>query len=58
MSVPNHVAIILDGNGRWAKSKGKPRTYGHMQGAKNVETICRAADAIGIKYLTFYAFST
>ncbi len=58
MSVPNHVAIILDGNGRWAKNKGKPRTYGHMQGAKNVETICRAADAIGIKYLTFYAFST
>ena len=58
MSVPNHVAIILDGNGRWAKSKGKPRTYGHMLGAKNVETICRAADAIGIKYLTFYAFST
>ena len=58
MSVPQHVAIILDGNGRWAKSKGMPRTYGHTVGAKNVETICRAAHDMGIKYLTFYAFST
>ncbi len=58
MNIPNHVAIILDGNGRWAKSKGMPRNYGHMQGAKNVEGICRAADEIGIRYLTFYAFST
>ena len=58
MKVPNHVAIILDGNGRWAKSQGKPRTYGHKVGAENVEKISRAAQAMGIKYLTLYAFST
>ncbi len=58
MAVPEHVAIILDGNGRWAKSKGMPRTYGHTVGAKNVETISRAAYDLGIKYLTMYAFST
>ena len=58
MNVPEHVAIILDGNGRWAKSKGMPRTYGHTIGAKNVETICRAAHDLGIKYVTMYAFST
>ncbi len=56
--VPKHVAIILDGNGRWAKAKGMPRTYGHTMGAKNVEPICRAAYDLGIRYLTFYAFST
>lgn len=58
MKIPEHVAIILDGNGRWAKSKGLPRNAGHTVGAKNVETICEAADALGIKYLTLYAFST
>lgn len=58
MNIPNHVAIILDGNGRWAKSKGMPRNYGHTQGAKNVETICEACHDLGIKYLTVYAFST
>lgn len=58
MKVPQHVAIILDGNGRWAKSKGMPRNYGHTMGAKNVEVICRAAYDLGISYLTFYAFST
>ena len=58
MSVPRHVAIILDGNGRWAKSKGMPRNYGHTVGAKNVETICKAANDLGIEYLTLYAFST
>ena len=58
MNIPKHVAIILDGNGRWAKSKGMPRNYGHMQGAKNVETICEAAYNMGIEYLTVYAFST
>ncbi len=58
MKIPNHVAIILDGNGRWAKNQGKPRTFGHKAGAENVEVICRAADALGIKYLTMYAFST
>ena len=58
MKIPQHVAIILDGNGRWAKSKGMPRNYGHTAGAKNVETVCEAADQLGIKYLTLYAFST
>ena len=58
MNIPKHVAIILDGNGRWAKSKGMPRNYGHTMGAKNVETICEVAHHMGIKYLTFYAFST
>jgi len=58
MKIPQHVAIILDGNGRWAKSKGMPRNYGHMQGAKNVEVICEEAYKMGIKYLTVYAFST
>ena len=57
-SVPRHVAIILDGNGRWAKKRGMPRTYGHKIGAENVEKICREAWDIGIKYLTVYAFST
>ena len=58
MKIPQHVAIILDGNGRWAKSKGMPRNYGHTVGAKNVETVCQAAHDMGIKYLTLYAFST
>ncbi len=58
MNVPQHVAIILDGNGRWAKAKGMPRNYGHVQGSKNVETICEEAWRMGIKYLTVYAFST
>lgn len=56
--VPNHVAIILDGNGRWAKKRLLPRIFGHRQGAKNVENICEAAYNFGIKYLTVYAFST
>ena len=58
MNIPQHVAIILDGNGRWAKSKGMPRNYGHAQGSKNVERICEDAYKMGIKYLTVYAFST
>lgn len=58
MKIPNHVAIILDGNGRWAKSKGMPRNYGHIQGAKTVEIICEEAYKMGIQYLTVYAFST
>ena len=58
MVIPQHVAIILDGNGRWAKSKGMPRHYGHVRGAKNLETICRDAWNMGIKYLTVYLFST
>ena len=56
--MPKHVAIILDGNGRWAKAKGMPRNYGHVQGAKTVEVICEEAYRMGIQYLTVYAFST
>ena len=58
MNVPQHIAIILDGNGRWAKKKGMPRNYGHMEGAKTVERICEDAYNLGVKYLTVYAFST
>ena len=58
LKIPNHVAIILDGNGRWAKAKGMPRNYGHVQGSKNVEVICAEAYKMGIQYLTVYAFST
>lgn len=58
MNIPRHVAIILDGNGRWAKGKGMPRNYGHAQGSKNVEIICEEAYKMGIEYLTVYAFST
>ncbi len=58
LKMPNHVAIILDGNGRWAKAKGRPRNYGHIQGAKTVEVICEEAYKMGIQYLTVYAFST
>ena len=57
-SVPKHVAIILDGNGRWAKKRMMPRKYGHAAGSKNVEKICEAAYNMGIEYLTMYAFST
>ena len=55
--IPQHIAIILDGNGRWAKAKGMPRNYGHTAGAKNVETVCQAAHDLGVKYVTMYAFS-
>ena len=58
LKVPNHIAIILDGNGRWAKSKGLPRNAGHVQGAKTVEIICEEAYKMGVQYLTVYAFST
>ena len=58
LKIPNHVAIILDGNGRWAKAKGMPRSYGHVQGARTVEDICEIAYNMGIQYLTVYAFST
>ncbi|MFV0529313.1 MAG: isoprenyl transferase [Lachnospiraceae bacterium] len=58
MNIPNHVAIILDGNGRWAQSKGKPRSFGHKKGCENLEVVCDNAKEIGIKYLTVYAFST
>lgn len=58
MNIPQHIAIILDGNGRWAAKKGMPRNYGHTQGAKAVERICEDAYKLGVKYLTVYAFST
>ncbi|MCR4788997.1 MAG: di-trans,poly-cis-decaprenylcistransferase, partial [Lachnospiraceae bacterium] len=58
LKIPNHVAIILDGNGRWAKAKGLPRNMGHIEGAKTVEQICEDAYNLGINYLTVYAFST
>ena len=58
LKVPEHVAIILDGNGRWAKKRLLPRKLGHAQGAKTVEQICEDADSLGIRYLTVYAFST
>ncbi len=56
--LPNHIAIIMDGNGRWAKSKGKPRTYGHRHGVTSVREAAESAAELGIKYLTLYAFST
>ena len=56
--IPVHVAIIMDGNGRWAKKRGLPRTAGHAQGARTVEQILEDADHMGIRYLTVYAFST
>ncbi len=58
LNVPQHVAIILDGNGRWAKKKHLPRNMGHVQGSKTVERIIEDAYDLGIKYLTVYAFST
>ena len=57
-NIPQHVAIIMDGNGRWAKKRGLPRMAGHYQGAKVVEQILEDADHMGIRYLTVYAFST
>jgi undecaprenyl diphosphate synthase len=58
LRMPRHVAIILDGNGRWAKKRGMPRNYGHVEGAKTVELICEEAYKMGINHLTVYAFST
>lgn len=58
MEIPQHIAIILDGNGRWAKSKGLPRNAGHVQGAKVVEDMCEIMWDMGVKYFTVYAFST
>lgn len=58
MKIPKHIAIIMDGNGRWAKAKGLPRTQGHKEGASSVEIITKEALKLGVKYLTLYAFST
>lgn len=56
--MPKHIAIIMDGNGRWAKKRGRPRTYGHIQGANTFRKIMRHALNIGVEYISFYAFST
>jgi undecaprenyl diphosphate synthase len=56
--IPSHIAIILDGNGRWAKERGKPRIYGHRHGAFNLRDLAKYANSIGIKYMTVYCFST
>ena len=56
--IPRHVAIIMDGNGRWAKERGLPRVAGHRAGTENLRTIIRASAKLGIQYLTLYAFST
>ena len=57
-NMPKHIAIIMDGNRRWAKAKGKPAAFGHKAGAKTLENIVRYANKIGLKYITVYAFST
>lgn len=58
LNIPEHVAVIMDGNGRWAKKRFLPRNYGHAEGAKALEAICENCEKLGIKYLTVYAFST
>ena len=58
LKIPEHVAIILDGNGRWAKKYGQPRSFGHLQGGKNLFSVAKIAKEMGIKKLTVYAFST
>lgn len=58
LKVPNHIAIILDGNGRWAKKRNMPRGYGHIVGCDNLEKMCDVIKDMGVKYLTVYAFST
>lgn len=57
-NIPKHIAIIMDGNGRWAKMRNLPRTMGHKAGVETIRNIVKEADAIGVKYVTFYAFST
>jgi len=57
-NLPKHIAIIMDGNRRWAKERGKPASFGHKEGAKTLEKIVRYANKIGIEYITVYAFST
>ena len=57
-SIPKHIAIIMDGNGRWAKEKGKLRLFGHRNGVKSVKEVIEGSVEFGIKYLTLFAFST
>src|ERR1700752_3430067 len=56
--LPRHVAVIMDGNGRWATQRGLPRVAGHSEGVKSARTVVRTADALGVPYLTLYAFSS
>ena len=58
LKIPDHIAIILDGNGRWAKKQNRPRTFGHKEGAENVIRIAKSCKKFGVKTLTLYAFST
>lgn len=58
IKIPKHIAIMMDGNGRWAKKRFMPRTFGHRQGAKTLESICKDTYDLGVEYLTVYAFST
>ena len=58
LKIPEHIAIIMDGNGRWGIAKGKKRTYGHKAGAETLEKIARVYSDAGVKYVTVYAFST
>lgn len=58
IKIPKHIAIMMDGNGRWAKKRFMPRTFGHRQGAKTLENICKDTYDLGVEYLTVYAFST
>ena len=57
-NMPKHIAIIMDGNRRWARAQGKPASFGHKAGAKTLEKIVRYANKIGLEYITVYAFST
>ena len=57
-NLPEHIAIIMDGNGRWAKKRNLPRTMGHKAGVETIRRVIKEADRIGIKYITLYAFST
>ena len=58
MTLPRHIAIIMDGNGRWAKERGLPRIKGHERGAESVRAVTEACVELGVEYLTVYAFST
>ena len=57
-NIPKHIAIIMDGNGRWAKERNLPRTMGHKAGVETIRRIVKEADRLGVKYITLYAFST
>ena len=58
LKIPNHIAIVMDGNGRWAQHRGRPRVYGHIRGASRVKAVIQEASKLGVKALTLYAFST